>query len=93
MTPRLGQRHAVAGDDQSSVAIRATRADLVLFHHSNFAALLLEKVRRADTDDSAADDQHIYLLRHSQASLLSGTSTPVVFRSAYSGTLYTENLR
>ena len=49
-------------------------------------------MRRADTNDSAADDQHIYLLCHSQASRLSGTLTPVGFRSTYSGRLYAENL-
>jgi len=91
--PRLGQRHAVAGDNQPRVAIRTPRADLVLFHHSNFAALLPEKVRRADTNDATADDQYICLLSHSQASRLSGILTPVVFRSMYSGTLYAENLR
>ena len=89
--PRLGQRYAVAGHNQPGVSIRTPRADHILFDHSNLAALFLEKVRRTDTDDSAADDQHIYLLRHSQASRLSDRL--FVFHSAYSGTLYAENLR
>ena len=55
----LGERHAVAGDYQSGIAVGGARADVLLVDQEHFPASLGQEIGGAYAENAASDDEHI----------------------------------